>query len=390
MATYYDGSALNDAPIDWVVRVWDGLLLAGRAGMLLAALITVLALLVCLRYRLIALMLGLCGLLMWAGVIYHHWRLHDAGMQFPAPGTMVDVGGFKLHLLAEGEPNGPTVVWVPGGHGQGLFLYHLHREMAARTRSIIFDRAGSGWSEQGPLPRHTLREIDELHHALEKLGEKGPFVFVGHSFGGLFSVNFAQRYTQEVAGVVLLDPTTPEFLTYFSNLMIKPWLKSARVQALKANFGLAWNRQETEQERQWYSVLEPVNAARLSREFLPGGILLDPLAVMDTGKRAMGLAQGDGVLGEIPLLTILANEDAAIRDAELNDLFADRGLSTIERVNAMQLMGAEAKRLEALSNNSTLMYAPEGASHLFPYEFPEFVLQQLMRFTSEVSYGSSN
>jgi pimeloyl-ACP methyl ester carboxylesterase len=45
----------------------------------------------------------------------------------------------------------------------------------------------------------------ELHDALSKLGERGPFVLVGHSYGGPVIRSFAANYSRDVAGVVLVD-----------------------------------------------------------------------------------------------------------------------------------------------------------------------------------------
>ena len=50
----------------------------------------------------------------------------------------------------------------------------------------------------------------ELHDALEKLGERGPFVLVGHSFGGPVVRNFAIRYPKQVAGVVFAEGVSEE------------------------------------------------------------------------------------------------------------------------------------------------------------------------------------
>lgn len=45
----------------------------------------------------------------------------------------------------------------------------------------------------------------ELRDALSKLREPGPFVLVGHSYGGPVVRNLAATYPQEVAGMVLVD-----------------------------------------------------------------------------------------------------------------------------------------------------------------------------------------
>src|SRR6266404_8156716 len=57
----------------------------------------------------------------------------------------------------------------------------------------------------GPKPRTFAQLNLELHDALSKLGEKGPFVLVGHSYGGPVVRNFAATYPGEVAGMVLVD-----------------------------------------------------------------------------------------------------------------------------------------------------------------------------------------
>jgi pimeloyl-ACP methyl ester carboxylesterase len=57
----------------------------------------------------------------------------------------------------------------------------------------------------GPKPRTFSRLNLELRDALSKLGESGPFVLVGHSYGGPVVRNFAMTYPHEVAGMVLVD-----------------------------------------------------------------------------------------------------------------------------------------------------------------------------------------
>jgi pimeloyl-ACP methyl ester carboxylesterase len=70
-----------------------------------------------------------------------------------------------------------------------------------------YDRAGFGWSEPGAAPGDAQHAVDDLHSLLANSGEPGPFVLVGHSNGGLRAVLYAHTYPQEVAGVVLVDPT---------------------------------------------------------------------------------------------------------------------------------------------------------------------------------------
>lgn len=128
----------------------------------------------------------------------------SAGAAPAAPGKMVDVGGHRLHVNCSG--NGSPVVVVETGLGDFSFDWALvQKRVAGFVRICTYDRAGYAWSDPGPKPR-TFAQINlELRDALAKLGEKGPFVLVGHSYGGPVVRNFALTYPSETAGVVFVD-----------------------------------------------------------------------------------------------------------------------------------------------------------------------------------------
>jgi pimeloyl-ACP methyl ester carboxylesterase len=86
----------------------------------------------------------------------------------------------------------------------------VQREVSGTTRVCAYDRAGTGWSETGPEPRDAKRISGELHALLEGAGIESPYVLVGHSFGGLYAQTYAARYAEEVAGVCLVESSSPE------------------------------------------------------------------------------------------------------------------------------------------------------------------------------------
>lgn len=123
----------------------------------------------------------------------------------PKPlGRLVDLGGHRLHVNCTGKGS-PTVV-VAYGLGDFSFDWFLvQSRVSGFTRICTYDRGGYAWSDPGPKPR-TFSQINlELRDSLSKLGEKGPFVLVGHSYGGPVMRNFALTYPREVAGMVLVD-----------------------------------------------------------------------------------------------------------------------------------------------------------------------------------------
>src|SRR5919112_4782707 len=78
-------------------------------------------------------------------------------------------------------------------------------EMAKFARVCTYDRAGMGWSEAGSQPRTSRQIVRELHTLLGNAGVRGPYVLVGHSFGGTNMQVYASQYPDEVAGMALVD-----------------------------------------------------------------------------------------------------------------------------------------------------------------------------------------
>lgn len=128
------------------------------------------------------------------------------------PGTSYDVGGHRLHVDCTGAGS-PTVVLESGLGEISPHWAWIARSVAADTRVCAYDRAGRGWSE-GSAGRHDGAAIAaDLHTLLQRANEPGPYVLVGHSIGGPYVMTYAQRYPNEVAGMVLLDATSPRAFT---------------------------------------------------------------------------------------------------------------------------------------------------------------------------------
>jgi pimeloyl-ACP methyl ester carboxylesterase len=144
-----------------------------------------------------------------AGAIYQAVATERAERAYPPPGEMVGVGGHSLHINCAGQ-GGPTVVLDAGSGGFSAQWVRVQREVSGTTRVCAYDRAGMGWSEMGPEPRDAKQISGELHALLNGADIEGPYVLVGHSFGGLYMRTYAARYPDEVAGVVLVDSSSPK------------------------------------------------------------------------------------------------------------------------------------------------------------------------------------
>ena len=85
-------------------------------------------------------------------------------------------------------------------------LSQHHDEIAGATTSVIYDRAGTGWSDAISLPRTAASVAEELRALLTAAGVPAPYVLVGHSLGGAYIRRFAQLFPNETAGLLFLDP----------------------------------------------------------------------------------------------------------------------------------------------------------------------------------------
>ena len=150
---------------------------------------------------------GVVALGCWATAADVHWQSNAGTAPYPPPGRLVDIGGWRLHLDCTGEPTPgrPTVV-LEAGVGDFSVEWTLVQPGVARfARVCSYDRAGDGWSDLGPHPRTFRQIVYELHTLLERAGERGPYILVGHSYGGWLARLYQSTHPGEVAGMVLVD-----------------------------------------------------------------------------------------------------------------------------------------------------------------------------------------
>lgn len=126
-------------------------------------------------------------------------------------GRLVDIGARRLHLHCTGSGS-PTVVIEAGASSFSIDFSLVQPDVSKTTRICSYDRAGSGWSDTRPDVETPIRVMRDLRTLLDTAGEKGPFVMVGASRGGVFVRLFQAEYPTDVAGMVLIDPTAEDRL----------------------------------------------------------------------------------------------------------------------------------------------------------------------------------
>lgn len=143
-------------------------------------------------------------LLVGAAFLYEWFASSQAKKDFPPPGTLVQVGGYQLHIHKQGNGS-PTILMEAGSGETSLSWRDIPVELAQHATVVTYDRAGYAWSESAPTERTGANIVKDLHAALEKENIRGPYIMVGHSLGGMYARLFAQTYTNEVQSLVLID-----------------------------------------------------------------------------------------------------------------------------------------------------------------------------------------
>lgn len=129
---------------------------------------------------------------------------------YTRPSELVAIDGTRrLNLVCMGK-GAPTVI-LEAGAGDGSRAWRkVQPELAKSTRVCAYDRAGYGFSDPISRPADADNAVDDLSRLLNKAHLGDQVVLVGHSVGGLYAELFAARYPEQVAGLVLVDPTGME------------------------------------------------------------------------------------------------------------------------------------------------------------------------------------
>ncbi|QGW81305.1 alpha/beta fold hydrolase [Variovorax paradoxus] len=316
------------------------------------------------------------ALLVLAGVVYERLGQYRAARDFPPPGTMIDIGGRKIQLDCRGSGS-PTVVFESGLSVEGSLSWSaVQPKIAAHTRACAYSRAGLMWSDSSRAPHSARQVAQDLHAALTKAGERGPFVLVGQSIGALYAIGFTRHFGPEVAGLVLVDPSHPEQVERVAGFMTE-----SRSMLSRVGVALAW----TGVLRAAAPVLLPRSPHRTARDaqaiwaYAPKS-LSTQLAESDSTDSTLAEARGFQDLGNRPLVVLTAM--APYTAAEL------RGMKiTPEQGREVQAIWKQLHEEQATwSSRSTHRVLPD-SGHNIQLEDPDAVVEAVLSVVRAVRAG---
>jgi pimeloyl-ACP methyl ester carboxylesterase len=295
--------------------------------------------------------------------------------QYPPPGQMVEVGGYRLHINCQGEGSLTVVIEAAGGDSS-LSWDQVQQEVAKFTRVCTYDRAGLGWSERSPKSRTAQTVVQELHSLLTNAGIEGPYVLVGHSIGGLYVRLYAHRYPDEVVGMVLVDASHEEQLLRYPEAYrqavvenLQRFSSACRLPKLLNSIGLLAMSPEDYPDE----YLPPLPEA--TKEVLKSVILSDTRYFKTVAEEYTSVEESAaqvraaqiGSLGDIPLVVLTRGLPADPDLLGLSDEEAEQGEVVWDELQA---------ELAALSSNGRQVIAEE-SGHLVQIDQPELVIDAI-------------
>ena len=127
------------------------------------------------------------------------------------------MGMHVMYIDCLGEKS-PTVLIDVGLGDSSANWYELAKTLSKNVRTCVYDRAGYGWSDPGPGERTTAQIVFELNRLLDIANVPGPYIIVGHSFGGFTARYFATKHPDKTVGAVLVESSHPDQIYRLSGL----------------------------------------------------------------------------------------------------------------------------------------------------------------------------
>lgn len=248
-------------------------------------------------------------LLLFSGICYRIFSSKPV-----VPGKLVDVNGTKIHVRVDGEKKSmPTIIIEAGAHSNTDMLYWLAEGLKEDTKVIRYDRDGKWFSESSDNEQINAEfYAKQLHGLLNNIGEKPPYILVGHSMGGPYNRIFRDLYPNEVAGMILIDASHPEQWKRLSQkeLIPKAQISIMKFGAVLADLGILgiYNKTFNKSTNQNDGLPEELHQRARSLTSNSGEIYRMFLRENELNRRLLDRASKVKKIGSLPVLVFTAKE----------------------------------------------------------------------------------
>lgn len=337
-------------------------------------------------------LLGLLVLVVLAAAVGASYQAIENGAdarRFPQQGKSVLLGSafhnLALNLDCRGQ-GGPTVILDSGLGVPAIGWNPVETEVAKFTRVCSYDRAGYGWSSPSELPRTSLRIVKELHALLDAAQEKGPYILVGHSFGGYNVRVYNGQYPGDVVGMVLVDAShedqnermPPAFQAYMKKA--NEQLQRQKLLApLLIRFGVARFSQRNEAETPGVSKEfgQEMLYLQLQPKFIDATV-----SEMGSFAESANEVRSAGNLADKPLVVLTAGK--SVDPKQLPEGLPQKDFDDFHQIWVNELQVKEAQ----LSTRGKRIMVPD-SDHMIPFERPDAIVAAIREVSAAATAANT-
>ena len=122
----------------------------------------------------------------------------------------IEIDDQKFEYTLSRKEEGVTIILISGAGIPMSSWEKVFPSLLNLGSVFMYNRLGCGKSTKPNCPQSGFIIISTLKKILEKLGLEPPYLFVGHSLGGLYANLYARLFPNDLLGIVLVDSSHPE------------------------------------------------------------------------------------------------------------------------------------------------------------------------------------
>jgi len=238
-----------------------------------------------------------------------------------------------------------------------------------------------GWSQESPNPRTSMHIVEELHTLLKNANMPGPYILVGHSFGGINVRLYANRYPDEVFGLVLVDSShelqSKKFPPHPESTLFEKFNDGLENFLVPFGYGRIRAKRELEYLQPFPEDIKEMYVAKISTtKFFKAW----HQEMLNTDESSQELENENSFLGNKPLIVITAG-----KPVELGTEFEKQHVDLLKKV--FEISNALQKDLVTKSTKGKQLIA-EKSDHLIPWYQPEIIVDAVRDEVNQ--YNSTN